>query len=79
MKTRSTCWLWIVALCWTTSAALAQRPNIVVILTDDQRYADISLNPLHAQEVSTPHMDALAAQGVVFSQAYTSGLDNYRT
>ena len=63
----------MVALCWTTSAALAQRPNIVVILTDDQGYADISLNPLHPEEVSTPHMDALAAQSVVFSQAYTSG------
>ena len=49
------------------------RPNIVVILTDDQGYADISLNPHHPPEVSTPHMDALAKDGVVFSQAYTSG------
>lgn len=48
-------------------------PNIVVILTDDQGYADISLNPNHPKEVSTPNMDALANVGVVFSQAYTSG------
>jgi iduronate 2-sulfatase len=48
-------------------------PNIVVILTDDQGYADISLNPHHPQEVSTPHMDALAEEGVVFTQGYTSG------
>lgn len=48
-------------------------PNIVVILTDDQGYADISLNPRHPSEVSTPHMDALAEQGVVFTQGYTSG------
>lgn len=48
-------------------------PNIVVILTDDQGFADISLNPNHPREVSTPHMDALAKEGVVFSQAYTSG------
>lgn len=54
-------------------AAAAARPNIVIILTDDQGYADISLNPHHPEEVSTPHMDALAAEGVVFSQAYTSG------
>jgi arylsulfatase A-like enzyme len=53
--------------------ALAGQPNIVVILTDDQGYADISLNPQHAKEVSTPHMDALAKDGVVFSQGYTSG------
>gem|GEM_PF-4524617 len=28
--------------------------NIVVIVSDDQGYADISLNPLHPQELSTP-------------------------
>ncbi|MEE3220935.1 MAG: sulfatase-like hydrolase/transferase, partial [Planctomycetota bacterium] len=40
---------------------------------DDQGYADISQNPHHAKEVSTPHMDALARDGVVFTQGYTSG------
>ena len=54
-------------------AAIASQPNIVVILTDDQGYADISLNPHHPKEVSTPNMDALAEDGVVFSQGYTSG------
>ena len=52
--------------------AAAERPNIVVILTDDQGYADISLNPHHSAEVSTPCMDALAKDGVFFSQGYTS-------
>ena len=55
-----------------TAAKLAP-PNIVVILTDDQGYADISFNPNHPMEVATPHMDALAREGVFFSQAYTSG------
>ena len=50
-----------------------ELPNIVVILTDDQGYADISFNPEHPEEVSTPHMDELAREGVFFSQAYTSG------
>lgn len=54
-------------------AAREDRPNIVVILTDDQGYADISFNPEHPKEVSTPHMDALAKEGIFFSQAYTSG------
>jgi arylsulfatase A-like enzyme len=54
-------------------AEVAERPNIVVILTDDQGYADISLNPKHPKEVSTPNMDALADAGIVFSQGYTSG------
>ena len=55
------------------SWSMAQGPNIVVILTDDQGYADISLNPLHPQEVLTPQMDALAKDGVFFAQGYTSG------
>ena len=50
------------------------KPNIVVILTDDQGYADISFNPDHPKEVSTPHMDRLAEEGVFFTQAYTSGV-----
>ena len=55
------------------SAQLCAQTNVVVILTDDQGYADISLNPHHKPEVETPHMDALAAAGVSFSNAYTSG------
>lgn len=53
--------------------ASAQPPNIVVILTDDQGYADISLSSHHSEEVSTPHMDALANDGIVFTNGYTSG------
>jgi len=51
----------------------SDRSNIVVILTDDQGYADISFNRHHPQEVSTPHMDALAREGTFFSQGYISG------
>jgi len=52
----------------TSNFALGNtQPNIVVILTDDQGYADISLNPHHEKEVSTPNMDALAEQGVYFT------------
>lgn len=54
-------------------ALAATQPNIVIILTDDQGYADISFNPHHPPEVSTPHMDALAREGIFFDQAYLSG------
>jgi len=57
----------------TMTASASNRPNIVVILTDDQGYADISYNAHHPEEVATPHMDALAREGVFFSQAYISG------
>ena len=49
--------------------AEAKPPNVVVILTDDQGYADISFNPDHPKEVATPHMDTLAREGVFFTQA----------
>ncbi len=63
----------VVAVQSVSYAAKVQTPNIVVILTDDQGYADISLNPQHPKEVSTPHMDALAKDSVSFTQGYTSG------
>jgi len=54
-------------------AATNDNPNIVVILSDDQGYADVSYNPHHREEVNTPHIDALAKAGVICTQAYTSG------
>ena len=53
--------------------AAGSKPNIVVIISDDQGYADISFNRHHPKEVSTPHMDALAREGVFFTQGYISG------
>jgi arylsulfatase A-like enzyme len=56
-----------------SGAAAPRPPNVVVILTDDQGYADISFNPHHPKEVSTPHLDALAREGVWFRQGYITG------
>ncbi|MCF8378478.1 MAG: sulfatase-like hydrolase/transferase [Bacteroidales bacterium] len=56
--------------------AVAQEislPNIIIIITDDQGYADLSFNEHHPAEVNTPNMDALAYEGIFFSQAYISG------
>jgi arylsulfatase A-like enzyme len=50
------------------------RPvNIVVIVSDDQGYADVSYNPDSPPEVSTPNIDALAAESVVCTNGYASG------
>ena len=48
-------------------------PNIVVILSDDQGYADVSFNPHSPPEVSTPNIDKLAKSGVVCTDGYASG------
>ena len=40
------------------------RPNIVIILADDMGYADMGS---FGGEIKTPHLDALAAEGVRFT------------
>ena len=50
-----------------------EKPNIVIILTDDQGYADVSYNPHSPPEVSTPNIDALAYSSIICTQGYTSG------
>lgn len=63
----------VMAAVFTSLAAAADRPNIVVIVSDDQGYADASYNPHSPAEVSTPHLDALAAESVICTNGYTSG------
>lgn len=48
---------------------MKKRPNILFIMTDEQRYDAVGYeNP----QVITPHLDALAAQAVRFTRAYTT-------
>jgi arylsulfatase A-like enzyme len=59
---------WILA---PVQGAEARRPNIVFILADDLGYGDIRcLNPEHGK-IPTPHVDRLAAQGMVFTDAHS--------
>ncbi len=50
-------------------AQAAERPNIILILADDLGYSDLGC---YGGEISTPHIDALAAGGVRFTQVYNS-------
>jgi arylsulfatase len=75
----------------TPTVAFAQpvprRPNIVVILGDDLGFADIGM---FGSEIKTPNLDALAREGVRFTNFYThascsptrsmllSGVDTHR-
>lgn len=66
----------VMALFWiglASSILAEERPNIVIILTDDQGYADVSYNPHSPPEVSTPNIDALAYSSIICTQGYTSG------
>ncbi len=45
------------------------RPNILLVLADDLGFSDLGC---YGGEVRTPNLDALAAQGVRFTQCYNS-------
>ena len=56
-----------------TPIALAEkagRPNIIIILTDDQGYGDVGFNG--CKDIPTPNIDRIAKNGVVFRNAYVS-------
>jgi len=47
---------------------LSAKPNILIIMADDCTYTDLPING--GQNAKTPHINALAKQGLVFEQAY---------
>lgn len=47
-----------------------QKPNIIVILTDDQGYADLSCQG--SKVIKTPNIDRLAATGIRFTDGYVT-------
>ncbi|NQV24995.1 MAG: arylsulfatase, partial [Rhodopirellula sp.] len=48
----------------------AERPNIIVILSDDMGYSDIGC---YGGEIETPTLDGLAENGLRFTQFYNTG------
>ena len=49
-----------------------ERPHVLLILVDDMGYGDLSsYNP--ESRIQTPHLDALAHQGMRFTDAHASG------
>ena len=69
---------WIVALAVPGLIALlsassgasepGRLPNVVIIFTDDLGYADLGV--YGAEEIATPHLDRMAAEGVKFTDFY---------
>ncbi len=48
------------------------QPNILIIVTDDQGYADLSAYDHSADDIETPGMDRIAEDGILFTQAYVT-------
>ncbi len=59
----------VLVCCGMATMSHARKPNVVIILTDDQGTIDTHL--YGAKDLTTPHMDALALSGVRFSQFYS--------
>src|SRR5688572_27117117 len=71
MKQRSTFLILICVLAsgLLVSAVPTERPNILVIMSDDMGYSDLGC---YGGEIQTPNLDALAKGGVRFTQFYNT-------
>jgi arylsulfatase A len=73
---KSTAWYrWLAIVFFSTvllghAAELPVKPNVIVIVTDDQGAMDVGC--YGAKDLVTPNMDALAARGVRFTQFYAA-------
>lgn len=54
--------------CELSTVMAAERPNVLVIQTDDQGWGDVSLHG--NQNLSTPHLDSLARRGARFDRFF---------
>lgn len=52
-----------------STSSVAKPPNIVIILADDLGYSDLGC---YGGEIETPHLDALAQNGLRFTQFYNT-------
>ena len=65
--------MFVVSFGWLGESHLCaaeRQPNVIVILADDLGAADLGC--YGARDLHTPHVDALAARGVRFSQFYSA-------
>jgi len=63
--------LFFLALCGgIVSCTQAQKPNIILIMTDDQGWFDAGFNG--NQELLTPNLDQLASEGIILDRFYSA-------
>lgn len=59
----------LASLLMLSMSTLAARPNIVLLIGDDVGFSDVGV---YGSEIETPNLDALAAQGTIFSNYHTT-------
>lgn len=60
----------VFAVCQSSATEPPLKPNILVLFSDDQGYAD--LGSQGSEEVKTPHIDSLAANGIRCTAGYVT-------
>ncbi len=60
-----------IGACRTGGGGEARRPNIVLIMADDLGYGDLGC--YGCEDIRTPNLDGLAAEGVRFTTFYSNG------
>ncbi len=58
------------AMAASSAEARGDRPNIILAMTDDQGWGDVSYNGL--KKIKTPNLDAMAKQGLRFNRFYAA-------
>ncbi len=61
----------MVTFCLAVVSAMAEKPNIIVVFTDDHGFADLACQDVKG-DLKTPHIDALASGGVRMASGYVS-------
>ena len=61
----------VLLLYGTLALAQNERPNILLIVADDLGYADLGV---YGSDIRTPNIDALAGEGILFTQFHASPL-----
>lgn len=60
---------WLVVAATASQILAAERPNILLVMTDDMGFSDLGC---YGGEVETPTLDRLAKNGLRFSQFYNT-------
>ncbi|MFM7921065.1 MAG: sulfatase-like hydrolase/transferase, partial [Planctomycetaceae bacterium] len=60
----------VLALSQAASVRAAERPNVILVMADDQGWGDTGYNG-HPQ-LKTPNLDAMAAAGLRLNRFYTA-------
>ncbi len=67
---KASAWLCLISLLLCSAMAAAERPNVVLIMTDN--HGAWTLGCYGNPDIRTPHIDRLAAEGTLFTRAFAS-------